>query len=86
MPGHFEYDGKIEVKDKDSGTVSDWRPHPSKWRGQMSPPEIDFVLDETTLLRNKKTKISNALAAALRQGHLVQPDLNGLAGAPRLSA
>ena len=51
MPGHFEYDGKIEVKDKDSGRrfrIGD-RIRIKVARTDVSSGEIDFVLDETTL-------------------------------------
>ena len=56
MPGHFEYDGKIEVKDKDSGRrfrIGD-RIRIKVARTDVSSGEIDFVLDETTLLAEQE--------------------------------
>lgn len=56
MPGHFEYDGKIEVKDKDSGRrfrIGD-RIRIKVARTDVSSGEIDFVLDETTLFAEQE--------------------------------
>ena len=57
MPRHFEYDGKIEVKDKDSGRrfrIGDRIRKSKVARTDVSSGEIDFVLDETTLFAEQR--------------------------------
>ena len=58
MPGHFEYDGKIEVKDRDSGRrfrIGD-RIRVKVAGADVSSGNVDFVLEESsTGKKNEKS-------------------------------